>query len=106
MPKIYALLGHPYQQIGGDCPAGWQVMAHPRPSPDYVAGSDGVWHPSTSAVEALRLQAYADPLTGCDRHFAEATRLAAMGAPAAEVEAARTAGAERYLAIQQEYPYP
>lgn len=61
---------------------------------------------SREQVEALRLQAYADPLTGCDRHFAEATRLAAMGSPAAEVEAARSAGAERYLAIQQEYPYP
>ena len=61
---------------------------------------------TTEEVEALRLAAYADPVTGSDRHFAEAVRLQAMAAPQAEIDAAKAAGVARYEAIQAEYPWP
>lgn len=62
--------------------------------------------PTRELVEALRLRAYADPLTGSDRHFAEAARLQVMGATAEEVDAAKAAGATRYAEIQSQYPWP
>lgn len=63
--------------------------------------------PKTRAqVEAIRLAAYADPLAGSDRHFAEAVRLQAMGAAEDQIEAARLAGIARYTAIQAENPWP
>ena len=57
-------------------------------------------------IEALRLRAYADPITGSDRYFAEAARLQAMGAAQEEIDAANAAGAARYAEIQGEYPWP
>lgn len=57
-------------------------------------------------VEGLRLQAYADPITGSDRHFAEATRLQVMSAPRSEIDAAKAAGVARYAEIQEQYPWP
>ena len=57
-------------------------------------------------IEAQRLRAYADPLTGSDRYFAEASRLQAMGAAQEEIDAANAAGANRYAEIQGEYPWP
>lgn len=57
-------------------------------------------------IEALRLQAYADKITGSDRYFAEAVRLQAMAAPQAEIDAAKAAGVARYEAIQAECPWP
>lgn len=57
-------------------------------------------------IEALRLRAYADPLTGSDRHFAEAARLQVMGGTAEEIDAAKAAGAARYAEIQAQYPWP
>ena len=57
-------------------------------------------------VEASRLRAYADPVLGCDRYFAEAARLEAMGADQEEVDAARSAGALRYAQIRAEHPWP
>lgn len=57
-------------------------------------------------IEALRLRAYADPLTGSDRYFAEVARLQAMGAAQEEIDAANAAGAKRYAEIQGEYPWP
>jgi hypothetical protein len=62
--------------------------------------------PTREQIEAQRLRAYADPLTGSDRHFAEAIRLQAMDADQAEIDAAKAAGAERYAEIQAEYPWP
>ena len=55
-------------------------------------------------VEALRLTAYANPVTGSDRYFAEAARMSAMGEAGAD--AVTTAGAARYQQIQAEYPWP
>lgn len=57
-------------------------------------------------VVNLRRMAYADPLVGSDRWFAEATRLTIMEAPANEVEAAKSNGVARYAEIQLEYPWP
>lgn len=55
-------------------------------------------------VEALRLAAYADPVTGSDRYFAEAARMTAMGEAGADAVIA--AGVARYEEIQAEYPWP
>lgn len=55
-------------------------------------------------VEALRLTAYANPVTGSDRYFAEAARMQAMGETGAD--AVTAAGVARYEAIQTEYPWP
>lgn len=55
-------------------------------------------------VEQLRLTAYADPVTGSDRYFAEAARMQAMGEPGWEV--VRAAGVARFEEIQAAYPWP
>lgn len=55
-------------------------------------------------VEAARLHAYADPITGSDRMFVEAARLQMMGDPV--WEAVRDAAVVRYQEIQTEYPWP
>ncbi|MEZ3136962.1 hypothetical protein ACBG90_19870 [Stutzerimonas kunmingensis] len=57
-------------------------------------------------VEIERLRAYADPVNGSDRYFAEAVRLQAMGATQAEVDAASSFGTSRYQQIQSELPWP
>lgn len=57
-------------------------------------------------IESLRLKAYADPITGSDRYFAEASRLQAVGAAQEEIDAANAAGANRYAEIQNAYPWP
>lgn len=62
--------------------------------------------PTREQIEAQRLRAYADPLNGSDRCFAEAVRLQAMGAAQEEIDAANAAGANRYAEIQNAYPWP
>lgn len=62
--------------------------------------------PTRSDIEALRLRAYADPITGSDRYFAEAARVQAMGGTEEEAEVARAAGATRSAEIQALYPWP
>lgn len=57
-------------------------------------------------IEAMRLRAYSDPLTGSDRYFAESSRLQAMGSAQEEIDAANAAGANRYAEIQNAYPWP
>lgn len=57
------------------------------------------------AVETQRLSAYANKLTGSDRHFAEAVRLDAMG-DTAGAETARATGMARYDEIRSQYPWP
>lgn len=58
---------------------------------------------TTEEIEALRLRAYADPLTGSDRYFAEALRMEAMGESGWEV--ARATGVQRFNEIQKEFPW-
>lgn len=55
-------------------------------------------------VELLRRAAYANPITGSDRLFAEEKRMRVMGETGNEevLQAAVT----RYLEIQAEYPWP
>jgi len=57
-------------------------------------------------IETKRLQAYADPITGSDRFFSEATRLQMMGAAEDEIQAARQIGLDRYADIQASLPWP
>lgn len=59
---------------------------------------------SREEIEALRLRAYADPVAGSDRFFAEAARMQAVGENG--WEAVRTQGVTRFAEIQAEYPWP
>lgn len=61
--------------------------------------------PLREAVEAARLRAYADPLTGSDRYFAEAQRESLLGNGEA-AEAAKALGLARFAEIQAEHPWP
>lgn len=56
-------------------------------------------------VEGLRLRAYADPLTGSDRYFAEAQRESLTG-NAEAAEAAKALGMARFAEIQADNPWP
>lgn len=56
-------------------------------------------------MDARRI-AYAAPLTGSDRWFAEATRLSIMGGTEDGVEATKAKGVARYNEIQLENPWP
>lgn len=58
---------------------------------------------SAEEIEALRRRAYADPITGSDRLFAEAQRMEVMGESG--WEDVRTAGIRRFNEIQQEFPW-
>lgn len=64
--------------------------------------------PSKQEIEELRLIAYAHPITGIDRHFAEVLSLQAEGfaASSTEVKEAKAKGLARKLEIQTLYPYP
>lgn len=59
--------------------------------------------PTREEVEALRLRAYADPLVGSDRYFAEAQRMQVMNEPG--WEAIRADGVKRFEEIQQQFPW-
>lgn len=53
--KVYAELMSSFQQVGGDCPAGWIVMQGDRPSPAHIASEEGGWVipvPSDEYVQA------------------------------------------------------
>ncbi|HFT8653748.1 TPA: hypothetical protein ACGSS8_005481 [Pseudomonas aeruginosa] len=56
-------------------------------------------------VEAQRLRAYAEPLTGSDRYFAEAQRETLLG-NAEAADAAKALGMARFAEIQAEFPWP
>ena len=43
MSNVYAQPGSSFQQIGGDCPAGWIEMQSQRPDNNSVAVADGTW---------------------------------------------------------------
>lgn len=60
---------------------------------------------SRELIEALRLRAYADPITGSDRYFAEAQRETMRGNVAAADEA-NANGLARFSDIQNTYPWP
>lgn len=91
-----------------------QVIA--RPLPGKVRGHDAAGLPilidppapaplTRAQIEAQRLRAYADPLNGSDRYFAEAQRESLLGnAEAAEV--AKALGMARFAEIQAANPWP
>lgn len=58
-----------------------------------------------SEIERRRRAAYADPISGSDLHFAEASRLDAMG-DAEGAAAAKQRGIARCQEIQVAHPYP
>lgn len=60
--------------------------------------------PSRQQIEAARLRAYAEPLTGSDRYFAEAQRMQVMNEPG--WESVRAAGVARFEEIQVQFPWP
>lgn len=41
--SVFAMVGDSLQQIGGDCPPGFILMAGERPEPDFVASPAGEW---------------------------------------------------------------
>lgn len=59
-------------------------------------------------AERLRLTAYSNPITGCDRYFSESICLQAEGfaVSSVEVKDAKAKGLARKLEIQTLYPYP
>ena len=60
---------------------------------------------ATEDTSRRRLAAYADPVSGSDRFFAEANRLEAQGMQA-DAAAARAAGVTRYEEIKAKHPWP
>jgi len=74
---------------------GLPILIDPPPAP--VA--------TREQVEARRLVAYADPLSGSDRYFAEAQRESLLG-NAEAADAAKALGMARFAEIQAEYPWP
>lgn len=84
-------------QAGGCAPGwAWDGKAFSAPAPQPV--------PTRTQIEAARLQAYADPLTGSDRYFAEAQRESLLGNTDA-ANAARALGMARFAEIQAEHPW-
>lgn len=61
--------------------------------------------PTRDEVERMRLRAYADPITGSDRYFAEAQRESLLG-NAEAAEAAKALGMARFAEIQADNPWP
>lgn len=61
--------------------------------------------PTREQIEVARLRAYADPITGSDRYFAEAQRESLLG-NAVCAEAAKALGMARFAEIQAENPWP
>lgn len=43
MKQVFAEVGSSFQQVQGECPAGWIVMQGERPTPEHVAQEDGRW---------------------------------------------------------------
>lgn len=75
--------------------AGLPILIDPPPPPT----------PTREQVEAKRLRAYAEPLTGSDRYFAEAQRESLLG-NASAADAAKALGMARFAEIQAEFPWP
>jgi len=85
-----------------------------------IKESDGIWALDPSGgitkqplpnvpltretIERLRLAAYAEPVSGSDRYFAEANRMQVMDEPG--WEQVRDAAIERFNEIQAQYPWP
>ena len=82
-------------------PEGLIAMTDSEAVPHLKAASPP---PSRERIEAMRLRAYADPLTGSDRLFAQSSRMEAMGEPGHED--VRAQAIERFAEIQARHPWP
>lgn len=60
--------------------------------------------PTVSEVSAARAVAYSDPITGCDKLFAKASRMQVMGEDG--FESAREVAIARYEEINTQHPWP
>nr|WP_129591705.1 MULTISPECIES: phage tail protein [unclassified Pseudomonas] len=85
----------PHGKVRGHDSDGLPILIDPPPPPA----------PTREQIEAQRLRAYADPLIGSDRYFAEAQRESLLG-NAEAAEAAKALGLARFAEIQAEYPWP
>lgn len=74
---------------------GLPVLRDPPPPPPL----------SRAEIERRRLNAYADPVAGSDRYFAEAQRESLLGNTEA-AEAAKALGMARFAEIQADNPWP
>lgn len=92
------------------CPQDPQAYPHQKqiPASDHRYVAFAFPESSRTDVERRRLVAYADPITGSDRHFAEASSLLATGLTetALEVIEVRAKGLARRVEIQAEHPWP
>lgn len=75
--------------------------ANGRPS---LASQPSSPPPTTESINESRLRAYADPVNGSDRLFAEASRMQVMGEPG--FEEVRIRAVARFEEIQAKYPWP
>jgi hypothetical protein len=86
------------QEVDGVWRLGEDGVISKRPLPDLQPPEY-----TSEEIERLRLRAYADPVTGSDRYFAEAQRMETMGEPG--WQDVRAAGVQRFNEIQKEFPW-
>lgn len=96
--------------------SGWMadIFWKQNPPQGKILGADGnvpAWvdpppkeEMTTAEVENARRRAYADPITGSDRMFSEASRMQIMGEDGYDV--ARAQAISRFEEIQAQYPWP
>lgn len=102
--------GLPFQCTENETPAEWLML---QAAIDAGEVSVAAYSPplevppvpfTREEIEAMRLQAYADPIQGCDRYFSEAARMQVMGEDGWEAQ--RALGIARFEEIQALYPWP
>ena len=86
-------------------PAPGKIRSHDEAGLPILSDPPPALPATREEVEAQRLRAYADPITGSDRYFAEAQRESLIGNSEA-AEAAKALGLARFAEIQAEYPWP
>jgi hypothetical protein len=93
-----------YQQVVANPTAG-KIRGHDQDGLPILIEPPPAAPDTREQIEARRLRAYAEPLTGSDRYFAEAQRESLVGNVVA-AEAAKAQGMARFVEIQAEYPWP
>ena len=86
-------------------PAPGKIRSHDAEGLPILIDPPPLPPPTRDQIEAARLRAYADPLSGSDRYFAEAQRETLLG-NAEAADAAKALGLARFAEIQAEYPWP
>lgn len=89
-----------WEPCGPEVLTGWVHNSH-----GFAAPVNMPTQLSFVEVESVRLRAYADPVTGSDRYFAEAQRESLLGNVGA-AEAAKVLGLARFAEIQAANPWP